>query len=116
MLIVSDACQSGNNSWEITRAVHATKDCNDVRLQTLKSKQVLTSASQTELSSDNSKFARIFINTLKGEDSQCIPVDEIYLKAKESMERNGRSTPQFYTIPDVDDQNGTFFFIRKNSY
>jgi hypothetical protein len=116
LLIVSDACQSGSNSWEITRSVNANKDCNDIRLQKLKSKQVLTSSSQTELASDDSKFARIFINTLKGENSQCIPVDKIYLKAKESMESRGRSTPQFYTIPDSDDQNGTFFFIRKNSF
>lgn len=114
LLIVSDACQSGNYFWEITRSVNGSKDCNNKQFMKRKSKQVLTSSSNTELASDDSKFANIFNSILRSNDNACLPVDRIYLSAKETLKKRGRQTPQFGPIPDSDDQNGTFFFIRKN--
>ena len=113
MLVISDACQAGGSLYEATRASHSDKNCNDKLVIESKSTQIVTSADSYDEALDQSKFMDVFYNTLKNNDLSCISIDKIYLEIKTALEMGGKQTPQFSNIKGLKNENGTFFFIKK---
>lgn len=111
-LIVTDACESGPTFLLAMRGDKEEKRCEDWTATRFKSAQVLTSAG-FELAADNSQFAKIFAGALSNNPDACIPIDKIYLKIKETFSASGKQEPKFGKIKDMSDEEGSFFFIKK---
>jgi tetratricopeptide (TPR) repeat protein len=111
-LVVSDACETGPAFYLAMRGEPKTVDCNSWELTRLKSAQVLTS-SDKEKSSDNSIFTKTFANILNNNPDRCIPIEKISEKVIPVVEQNQKQKPKFGYISGLEDENGTFFFIKK---
>ena len=83
--------------WELTKA---------------KSSQVFTSAG-FELASDNSQFTKTFVSCLNNNPDPCIPIDKIVKKVTSAVVGAGNQAPKFGKIKDLEDEGGTYFFIKK---
>lgn len=113
MLVISDACQAGGSLYEATRTSNSDKNCNDKLVIESKSTQIVTSADSYDLAVDQSKFMDVFYNTLKNNDLSCISIDRVYMEIKKALELDGKQKPQFSNIKGLKNENGTFFFIKK---
>ncbi len=111
-LIISDACETGPAFYLAMRGETLAKDCNDWESTRLKSAQVFTSTDR-EKASDNSIFTKTFANVLNNVPGKCISIDKITDKVKIAVEQNQKQKPKFGNISGLEDQNGTFFFIKK---
>jgi tetratricopeptide (TPR) repeat protein len=111
-LVVSDACETGPAFYLAMRGETKAKDCNDWEATRLKSAQVFTS-SDREKSSDNSIFTKTFANILNNTPDKCISIDKISDKVISAVELNQKQRPKFGNIHGLEDENGTFFFIKK---
>jgi len=114
MLVISDACQAGGSLYEKTRTSNSEKNCNDQLVIKSKSTQILTSADSYDEAMDQSQFMEVFYNTLKNNDLSCISIDKVYNEVKAALELEGNQTPQFSNIKGLKNENGTFFFIKKD--
>jgi tetratricopeptide (TPR) repeat protein len=112
ILVVTDACESGNAFYLATRSINKHPKCNDAQATQFKSAQVFSSTGY-ELAADNSMFTRIFAKTLQYNENTCIPIENIVNKVTETMAQEQKQKPKFGKIKGLDDENGTFFFIRK---
>lgn len=112
ILLISDACESGPGFYLTMRAAPKQKNCNNYADVKYKSAQVFTSAG-TELASDNSQFSKTFSKTLDENPNACIAIDDIVDKVSAAVEQNSRQKPKFGKIKTIEDENGTFFFIKK---
>jgi hypothetical protein len=111
-LLISDACESGPAFYLSMRAAGTKRSCNNINDTKFKSAQVFTSAG-TELASDNSQFTKTFSRVLNENKDACIAIDDIVEKVTAVVEQNQRQKPKFGKIKTLDDENGTFFFIKK---
>ncbi|MBN8702126.1 MAG: tetratricopeptide repeat protein [Bacteroidetes bacterium] len=112
-LVITDACESGPTFVLAMRGdAKEEKRCDDKGDTKFKSAQVLTSAG-FELAADNSQFTKVFTNSLNNNSDACISIDRIAKKIKEVFQQTGRQEPKFGKIKDVDDEGGTYFFIKK---
>ncbi len=111
-LVITDACESGPSFYQAMRSTPTVRSCDDRTATRFKSSQVFSSAGY-ELATDDSQFTRTFANTLKYNEDTCIPIEEIVLKVTDAVAREGKQKPQFGKIAGLEDENGTFFFIRK---
>jgi len=111
-LVISDACETGPAFYLAMRGETIPKDCNDWEATKLKSAQVFTS-SDKEKSSDNSIFTKTFANVLNNAPDRCISIEKIKEKVTSAVELNQKQKPKFGNITGLEDQNGTFFFIKK---
>jgi hypothetical protein len=111
-LVISDACETGPAFYLAMRGENTPKDCNDWEATKLKSAQVFTS-SDREKASDNSIFTKTFANVLNNAPDKCISIEKIKEKVTSAVELNQKQKPKFGNISGLEDQNGTFFFIKK---
>jgi tetratricopeptide (TPR) repeat protein len=111
-LVISDACETGPAFYLAMRGENIPKDCNDWEATKLKSAQVFTS-SDKEKASDNSIFTKTFANILNNAPDKCISIEKIKDKVTSAVELNQKQKPKFGNISGLEDQNGTFFFIKK---
>lgn len=112
-LVVTDACESGPSFYQAMRSELTERSCNDVTATKFKSSQVLSSAGY-ELASDQSQFTKTFASSLTYNSNDCIPIESIVIKVTEAVRNNAANqTPKFGKINGLEDENGTFFFIRK---
>ena len=112
-LVVTDACESGPSFYQAMRATSEDKSCNDWQATKFKSSQVFSSAGY-ELASDNSQFTKTFANTLSSNPNSCIPIETVVTKVKIAVSKGGtKQKPKFGKIAGLEDENGTFFFIKK---
>jgi tetratricopeptide (TPR) repeat protein len=112
-LVVTDACESGPSFYQAMRATSEDKSCNDWQATKFKSSQVFSSAGY-ELASDNSQFTKTFANTLSSNPNSCIPIETVVNKVKTAVSKGGtKQKPKFGKIAGLEDENGTFFFIKK---
>lgn len=111
-LVISDACETGPAFYLAMRGENIPKDCNDWEATKLKSAQVFTS-SDREKASDNSIFTKTFANVLNSAPDKCISIEKIKEKVTSAVELNQKQKPKFGNISGLEDQNGTFFFIKK---
>ncbi len=110
ILVVSDACQAGENFSVAMRGDNSLASCSDAALMSQKSAMVLTS-SYKEPAMDNSLFTQTFIQALKNNPADCIPIDAIAEQVSLVMYKNTSQKPVFGRISGLEDKNGTFFFI-----
>lgn len=112
-LVVTDACESGPSFYQAMRSTTENRSCNDWQATKFKSSQVFSSAGY-ELAVDNSQFTKTFASALSGNPDSCIPIETIVTKVSSAVQKNSSSQkPKFGKIAGLEDENGTFFFIKK---
>lgn len=111
-LVITDACESGATFLMAMRGGDDEKRCDNFELTKAKSSQVFTSAGY-ELASDNSQFTKTFTNTLNNNVEMCLPIEKIVKKVTAAVSAAGNQAPKFGKIKDLEDEGGTYFFIRK---
>jgi tetratricopeptide (TPR) repeat protein len=111
-LVVTDACESGPSFYQAMRSTPKAKSCNDWKATKFKSSQVFSSAGY-ELATDNSQFTKTFATSLSSNPNSCIPIETIVTKVKSAVGKGGKQKPKFGKIAGLEDENGTFFFIKK---
>jgi tetratricopeptide (TPR) repeat protein len=112
-LVITDACESGPSFYQAMRDTPKEKNCNDWQATKFKSSQVFSSAGY-ELAVDNSQFTKTFANTLSANPDACIPIETIVNKVSSAVAKSGASQkPKFGKIAGLEDEDGTFFFIKK---
>ncbi len=112
-LVITDACESGPSFYQAMRSsMNTERSCSDVNATRFKSSQVLSSAGY-ELAIDNSQFTKTFANSLKFNKNSCIPIESIVMKVTSAVKQNNKQSPKFGKIQGLEDEDGTFFFIKK---
>ncbi len=111
-LVITDACESGATFLMAMRGGDDEKRCDNFELTKAKSSQVFTSAGY-ELASDNSQFTKTFVNCLNNNVDACLPIEKIVKKVTVSVSQAGNQAPKFGKIKDLEDEGGTYFFIKK---
>ena len=112
-LVITDACESGPSFYQAMRSTPKEKNCNDWQASKFKSSQVFSSAGY-ELAVDNSQFTKTFANTLSANPDACIPIETIVNKVSSAVAKEGGSQkPKFGKIAGLEDEDGTFFFMKK---
>ncbi|MBL4592193.1 MAG: tetratricopeptide repeat protein [Flavobacteriales bacterium] len=112
-LVITDACESGPSFYQAMRSTPKDRSCNDWQATKFKSSQVFSSAGY-ELATDNSQFTKTFANTLNSNPNSCIPIETVVKKVKIAVSKGGtKQKPKFGKIAGLEDENGTFFFIKK---
>lgn len=111
-LVITDACESGATFLMAMRGTDDNKRCDDWELTKAKSSQVYTSAGY-ELASDNSQFSKTFASCLTNNTAACIPIEKITKKVSAAVIQAGNQSPKFGKIKDLEDEGGTYFFIKK---
>jgi tetratricopeptide (TPR) repeat protein len=112
VLVISDACESGPAFYMAMRDDAVPRQCGDWEGTKFKSAQVMTSSNK-ELSSDNSLFTQAFANILTNNPGNCISIESVATKVTGIVKQNLKQTPKFGKIKGLDDQDGSFFFIKK---
>ena len=111
-LVITDACESGPSFYQAMRAELQERSCDDPLAVRMRSSQVFSSAGY-ELAVDNSQFTRTFASILANNGNSCIPIESIVLKVTDAVVNFSQQKPQFGNIAGLEDENGTFFFIKK---
>jgi hypothetical protein len=111
-LIVTDACESGPGFYMSMRSLPKEGDCNNTKTTSSKSWQIFTS-SGSNLEDNNSKFTKVFANSLVYNSKACIPIERIVNKVSTEMAKTKNKRPKFGKITGFADENGTFIFIKK---
>ena len=111
-LVITDACESGATFLMAMRGDGNEKRCDNWELTKAKSSQVFTSAGY-ELASDNSQFSKTFAACLTNNTDACLPIEKITKKVSAAVIQAGNQSPKFGKIKDLEDEGGTYFFIRK---
>lgn len=111
-LVVTDACESGPSFYQAMRATPKERNCNDWQATKFKSSQVFSSAGY-ELAQDNSQFTKTFASTLSANPDACIPIETIVNKVSSAVAKGGSQKPKFGKIAGLEDEDGTFFFMKK---
>ncbi|NPD47449.1 MULTISPECIES: tetratricopeptide repeat protein [unclassified Lentimicrobium] len=113
-LVITDACESGPSFYQAMRNDIEIRTCADEKAVKFKSSQVLSSAGY-ELASDNSQFTKTFANSLINNSEACLPIESIVLNVGEAVTKDNQQKPQFGKIDGLEDENGTFFFIKREA-
>jgi len=111
-LVITDACESGATFLMAMRGGDDDKRCDNYELTKAKSSQVFTSAGY-ELASDNSQFTKTFASALNNNVDPCLPIEKIVKKVSTAVSNAGNQVPKFGKIKDLEDEGGTYFFIKK---
>jgi tetratricopeptide (TPR) repeat protein len=111
-LVITDACESGATFLMAMRGGDDDKRCDNFELTKAKSSQVYTSAGY-ELASDNSQFTKTFVSCLNNNVEPCLAIDKITKKVNAAVSQAGNQSPKFGKIKDLQDEGGTYFFIKK---
>ena len=113
-LVITDACETGPSFYQAMRSGIQERRCDDWESTRFKSSQVFSSAGY-ELAVDNSQFTRTFANVLVNNPGNCLPIESIVQKVTTAVQNgNSQQKPQFGRIADLEDENGTFFFMPKD--
>jgi hypothetical protein len=111
-LVITDACESGPSFAQAMREIPAERNCNDWEAVKLKSSQAFSSAGY-EQATDNSQFTKTFANVLANNPDACIPIESVVIKVSQAVIQNTAQTPVFGKITGLQDENGTFFLLRR---
>jgi len=111
VLVITDACESGPSFYAAMRGAKKT-ECGDFTPTRFKSSQVFSSAGN-ELAADNSPFTKTFAKSLDYNNKSCITIDDIVVSVTESIGQGTKQSPRFGKIQGLDDEDGTFFFMKK---
>jgi len=112
-LVVTDACETGPSFYQAMRSEPKKRRCDDKKATKFKSNQVFSSAGY-ELASDQSQFSKTFANMLIYNSDACMPIEDIVIKVSDVVEQNSKQKPLFGKIAGLEDEDGTFFFIKRD--
>jgi len=112
ILVVSDACESGPAFYMAMRNDIKAKTCETWDPTKFRSAQVFTSSNK-EFSSDNSLFTQAFVHTLQNNKQNCISIESIAEKVSGVVKQNLKQSPKFGKIKGLEDEDGSFFFLKK---
>lgn len=112
LLVITDACESGPGFYQAMREGNRSVSCDDIMVSQSKSSQVFSSSGY-DLAINESAFTRAFANSLKNNQTSCIPIDSIVAEVTSAVVNNKQQKPEFGKIEGLTDDNGTFFFISK---
>jgi hypothetical protein len=112
LLVISDACETGKSFYtqKISRSIE--NSCDDWTQTKMSSVECFTS-SDGELSADNSLFAKTFTSVLNNNPNACISIGTVAEKVKEIVETHQAQKPIFGHITGMEDENGSFVFIKR---
>jgi tetratricopeptide (TPR) repeat protein len=113
-LVVSDACETGPAFYLAMRDINVNRNCGEWEATKLKSAQVISSTT-LDLNDDKSVFTKSFVDALKGANEKCISIEKISEKVSISAKQNQKPKPKLGNIQGLQDENGTFFFIKKTN-
>lgn len=111
-LVISDACETGPAFYLAMREINTNRNCSDWEATKLKSAQVISSAT-LDLNDDKSIFTKSFAGALKITNDKCLPIEKIYDRVSTAAKQNQKPKPKLGNIQGLQDENGTFFFIKK---
>lgn len=111
-LVITDACESGPAFYLAMRDAPKEKRCENWEETKFKSAQVLSSAGY-ELAADISQFTKTFAATLNNNPDGCIPIEKIAEKVSTAVKASGKQAPKLGKISGLEDEGGTFFFMKK---
>lgn len=111
-LVITDACESGPAFFLAMRDTPKEKRCENWEETKFRSAQVLSSAGY-ELAADNSQFTKTFSASLVNNPDGCISIDKIAEKVSSAVKGKGGQAPKFGKISGLEDEGGTFFFMKK---
>ena len=111
-LVVTDACETGATFYMAMRSADSERKCDDETATKFRSAQVFSSAGY-ELATDESQFTKTFAKSLKYNDDACISIESIAEQVINATSSFGSQKPLFGKISGFNDENGTFFFIKK---
>jgi tetratricopeptide (TPR) repeat protein len=112
VLVITDACESGPSFYAAMRSGAKKRECGNYEATKFKSSQVFSSAGY-ELAADNSQFTKTFAKSLDYNTNSCIAIDNIVITVIESVGQGSKQAPKFGKIQGLEDEDGTFFFMKK---
>ncbi|MFN4124118.1 MAG: tetratricopeptide repeat protein [Flavobacteriales bacterium] len=113
IFVISNACDPGPAFYMAANDEIKGKQCDNQESTTLRSAQVFA-CSGKEQSNDHSLFTQAFVNVLNNAKDPCISAETIVLKVLHVFKQNQRQSPKYGKIKDLFDENGSFYFIKKN--
>lgn len=113
LLLISDACQTGQSFYSKSILKSSSNPCGDWQLTKMRSAECFTS-SDSQLSSDNSIFARTFTKVLQSDPSDCVGMLTVAEKVSEIVRQNQTQSPIFGNITGMESENGSFVFIKRS--
>lgn len=111
-LVIADATETGPSFYLAMRDAYEPIQCGDYRAGKLKSAQVLSSA-ESQRTNESSLLSRVFSNSLLKTKDKCLSIEKISDQLNEVAKQNKIQKPKFGNIQDLTDENGTFFFLKK---
>ncbi len=111
-LVVTDACESGPSFYQAMRSIPQNRNCDDITITRYPSSQTIASSGY-ELIPEPSIFTRTFATLLTHNINPCIPIENIVNQLIIAASRNNQPIPRFGKITGMQDEGGTFFFIKK---
>ncbi len=111
-LVVTDACETGAAFYLAARSATKTRPCDDIQATQFKSAQVFSSVGH-EQALDDSPFTKAFAKSLQVNKQACLSIEAIVTQVNEALLGSGAQKPTFGRIDGLDDENGTFFFVKK---
>lgn len=113
MLVITDVCTLGSQFYKSSEnATTVSPNCDDPEFMKLKSSQVL-GLSADEVTTDNLKFVEAFARILIENPDKCLSIEKVFNDVSESLETSDKQKLVLGNITNLENQNGTFFFIRR---
>ncbi len=111
-LVVTDACESGPAFYQAMRSIPQNRHCDEITVTRYSSSQTLVSSGY-EFSPEPSIFTRTFATLLTHNINPCLPIENVVNQLIMAASRNNQPIPRFGKITGMQDEGGTFFFIKK---
>jgi tetratricopeptide (TPR) repeat protein len=113
ILIVSDACESGESFRIGNQVAQQDASCSDPKSREPAS--IVFSSTSSEKASDNSLFAKTFATALQGNSAPCISLAEVAAVVADAVEKNQRQNTRIGLIKGLPNNGGSFLFIKSQS-
>jgi Caspase domain len=110
-LLIADACFSGGIFK--TRAPFNNASVDISKMMRSASRKAMTSGSLTTVP-DKSVFMKYLLKTLKENENQFLPSEDLFDAVRIAMRNNTETRPQYGEIQNAGDEGGNFVLIKRN--
>lgn len=114
-LVITDACESGPTFYQAMRSIPQNRHCDEITVIRHSSSQTIVSSGY-EFAPEPSVFTRTFASLLSHNINPCLPIENIVNQLIMAASRSNQPIPRFGKITGMQDEGGTFFFIKKQDY
>ncbi len=111
-LVVTDAGESGPTFYQAMRSIPQNRHCDEITVTKYSSSQTIVSSGYG-FAPEPSVFTRTFATLLTHNINPCLPIENIVNQLIMVASRNNQPIPRFGKITGMQDEGGTFFFIKK---